>query len=165
LFWATEKLHPAQEHFLSCLVRKKILSAIDEIPSLTNSSSRWLLFLHEQEDHEIPLLLAQYLLKESGAEVIYLGARVPFENSLQAAATVKPTHVVTFFSTRHRREFMINYLRQLNLKIKTSQIFVGGNPENFFKQPIPEKITVIESVEDFIGKISVQKKKSKKNVT
>src|SRR5262249_27694353 len=83
LLWMTEKMNPAQEHFLSCLIRKKLLVAIDSLPAASWSKKTWLLFLHNNEDHEIPLLLAHYLLKSAGYRVAYLGSRVPFQNILQ----------------------------------------------------------------------------------
>jgi hypothetical protein len=74
--WVKDDLLPAQEHFLSNLIRQKLFAAIDSLPLPTSSDQKWVLFLNEEEDHEIGLLFASYLIQPAyGKEVIYLGSQ------------------------------------------------------------------------------------------
>lgn len=66
LMWRQDSLCPSQEHFLSSVFRQKLYTAIDSCPAPKPGSQKWLLFLPEDEDHEIGLLLANYLLRASG---------------------------------------------------------------------------------------------------
>src|SRR5690606_8449955 len=62
LMWSVDKLPPAQEHFMCNLIRQKLVAAIDALPAASSSSPKWLLFLPEDEFHEIGLLFAHYVL-------------------------------------------------------------------------------------------------------
>jgi MerR family transcriptional regulator, light-induced transcriptional regulator len=96
LMWACNQLPPAQEHYMIHLLKQKLFSAIDVLPPAKNNTSTWLLYLAEDEFHEIGLLFANYYLKSKGFKVVYLGANVP-EGSLQAALLeTQAEHVLTF---------------------------------------------------------------------
>ena len=56
----------AQEHFISCLIRKKIISAIDAIPHPPAHAKKMVFFLLEDEHHEVGLLLASFIAAERG---------------------------------------------------------------------------------------------------
>jgi len=58
LMWRKESLCPSQEHFLSSIIRQKLYAAIDACEIEERSNNSWLLFLPEDEDHDIGLLLA-----------------------------------------------------------------------------------------------------------
>ena len=76
----TDKVSPAQEHFASALVIKKILAATDGLERTADDGLRKvLLFAPEGEHHEIPILFMQYLLKRNGVFSIYVGKNVRLE--------------------------------------------------------------------------------------
>jgi MerR family transcriptional regulator, light-induced transcriptional regulator len=77
ILWQTNRIHPAHEHVASCIVRQKLISAIDQLPPASKAKPLFLLFLPEAEHHELGLLFVYYLLKERGLPVLYLGANVP----------------------------------------------------------------------------------------
>jgi DNA-binding transcriptional MerR regulator len=80
LLWLTGNVIPAQEHFASALIIKKMLVAIDglEKPS-RNGERKVLLFTPVGELHEIPLLFMHYMLKKNGVPHIYLGKNVSLD--------------------------------------------------------------------------------------
>ena len=55
LLWATTEINPSQEHFISNLIRQKMFAAIDALSPTSNESEKWLLFLPENETHELGL--------------------------------------------------------------------------------------------------------------
>ena len=63
LLWASNELPPAQEHFISNLLRQKLFTAIDSLPLPPSDAPSWLLFLPENEFHELGLLMTDYLLQ------------------------------------------------------------------------------------------------------
>ena len=78
LMWLNGRLCPSQEHFLSQIIRQKIFAAVDNLnPEQTSGAARWVLFLPEDEDHDIGLLFAHYLLRSNNRNVIFLGSKVP----------------------------------------------------------------------------------------
>lgn len=96
LLWGKSDLLPAQEHFISNLLKQKLFYAIEQCPVGLEAKETWLLFLPEEEDHEIALLIAAFLLRSSGRRVVYLGQRVPLANLSQAVKVVKPDYLMCF---------------------------------------------------------------------
>lgn len=81
IMWQIDSINPAQEHFISNMVRQKLISAIDNIGAMANSSAKKvLLLLPENELHELGLLFFSYLLKNKGYKTIYLGQAVPLSD-------------------------------------------------------------------------------------
>ena len=98
LLWLSEKLPPVQEHFISNLIRNNILQAINKIKNVPvhTADSPWILFLPENEYHEIGLLIAYYLIKKKGFPVYYLGANLSFECLQLLSLKNKKIHYVCF---------------------------------------------------------------------
>lgn len=80
LLWLTGNVIPAQEHFASALIIKKMLVAIDGLEKpIPNGNRKVLLFTPVGELHEIPLLFMHYMLKKNGVPQVYLGKNVSLE--------------------------------------------------------------------------------------
>lgn len=99
VLWGINKIMPAQEHFVSNLIRQKICSAIDLLPIAPKDAPRIIMFLTEGENHEIGLLLASFIAKKLGWRVFYLGQNVPHDNLHTMVELIKPTYILTFFIT------------------------------------------------------------------
>ena len=81
LLWQSSAICPAQEHFSSNLVRQKLVSAIDGLPQGINDTRPMaVLYLPENEIHELGLLYLQYRMRREGRRSIYLGESVPIED-------------------------------------------------------------------------------------
>ncbi|GAL87269.1 MerR family transcriptional regulator [Sporocytophaga myxococcoides] len=110
LLWGKTELIPAQEHFISNLIKQKLYHSIDTLPPASNGSKTWLLFLPEEEDHELGLLLSSYILRANNYRVIYLGQRVPYYNLKTVVEKIKPDYmqyfIVRYQSTEIIQEFM-----------------------------------------------------------
>jgi len=98
VLWGTNKAMPAQEHFISNLIKQKIYSAINAIPSKDETAPTIVLCLMEGENHEIGLLLANYMAKELGWRTFYLGANVPMANIKDVLEITKPELMLTIFT-------------------------------------------------------------------
>lgn len=81
LLWQTETLLPAHEHFISNLIAQKIQINIEKLQfNVSNSSTTYVLFLPENEIHELGLLYLNYELVLRGNHTIYLGQSLPIDN-------------------------------------------------------------------------------------
>ena len=91
IMWRTGEANIIQEHFISNLIRKKALVAIDGYSgTAAPDAEQWLLFLPEGELHEIGLLFSKYLLKVRGKKVMYFGQTVPVEDIINYCKEYKP---------------------------------------------------------------------------
>jgi len=136
LMWTVSKLNPAQEHFASQMVRQKLFSAIDKLPN-KKSNHKYLLFLADNEDHEIGLLYAYFLIKQAGHECIYLGPSVPLDDVSYCCNIASITDVLCIFTIPRPEEMMHAYLSKMNSSIHTANIHISGVTEEQ-KANLPE---------------------------
>jgi DNA-binding transcriptional MerR regulator len=149
LLWSTESLNPAQEHFISNMVKQKLYSAIDALPPAEGDQKPIVLFLPDYEDHEIGLLMANFILRQAGRKVIYLGQKVPMINVMDTVNECHPSQLLFFLIQTRPTEFLQSYIDHLSDELKSLQIFIAGNkqliesltlPKNFQAITDPEKI-------------------------
>lgn len=125
VLWQTGAINPAQEHFISNLVRQKLIVAIDG--QLTNGGGKkFLLFLPAGELHEISLLFAYYLIKSKGHKVIYLGQNTPNEDLNAVYAMHQPDYLMTVVTTSPSAEQIQEYLDNLSERFSEAKILVSG---------------------------------------
>ena len=100
MMWGMDEVNPGQEHFVSCLIRQKILTGINDLPisAPTKNGYSYVLFLPEGELHEIGLILANYILRSHGYKVVYLGQDVPLADIQQVVDASDTTHLLTIFT-------------------------------------------------------------------
>jgi DNA-binding transcriptional MerR regulator len=78
IMWQTGTADVASEHFITNIFRQKLISAIDTLtPVLKPKRKKIILFLPENELHEIGLLFYNYVIKKMGHESLYLGQSTP----------------------------------------------------------------------------------------
>lgn len=150
IMWQTGTITPAQEHFISNLVRQKLIVAIDSIVSNESLNSKtFILYLPEQELHELGLLFMNYILKKRGHKVIYLGAMLPME-SLVAIEKLKPSdYVVTSVVGTMESPILEDYLSELSSKIPDKTIYLTGKQVEELSST-PPNIELVSNVQDFI---------------
>ncbi|MDC0313525.1 MerR family transcriptional regulator [Flavobacteriales bacterium] len=153
ILWKKSDLMPAQEHFLSNLIKQKIQSAIDNVAPASPSDQPWVLFLLEEEVHDIGLLLSSYIIREHGRPVIYLGARVPTD-SLYSVLELFPKAKLLFFLVKEFDGKDISSLvKNINANYPNSTIHISTNPKRVEKMEVDIDFEKINSVEDLLKKI------------
>lgn len=81
LLWQTDTLLPAHEHFISNLISQKIQINTEKLEyNVTDKMKTYVLFLPENEIHELGLLYLNYELVLRGHQTIYLGQSLPLNN-------------------------------------------------------------------------------------
>lgn len=126
VLWGTNKVSPPQEHFISNLIRQKIIAAIESLPLPLISAPTLMLFLLEGEDHELGLLLSYYIAKDLGWRVIYLGQRTPSENLKEALVQTNASFLLTMLTTPRSDNFLDSL--QFISKETNTPILYSGNP-------------------------------------
>ena len=111
VLWITDSINPAQEHFISSLIRQKLIGAIDRQTCNYNPNAYTaVLYLPEGELHEISLLYFHYLLRKSGIRSYYLGQSLPFEDLVKIYALRKPHCMLTVLTSGHKAQEYIDRL-------------------------------------------------------
>ena len=127
VLWQTGNVNPANEHFITALIRQKIIVAIDgQSHNINKDSKTVLLFLPEKELHEISLLFSSYLLKTRGFKVIYLGQNMPLEDLRVVRTLHEPHFVITVITTSPDADEVQEYIFKLADMFENSKLLLSG---------------------------------------
>jgi MerR family transcriptional regulator, light-induced transcriptional regulator len=149
MMWSLGDVHPAQEHFVSNLIRQKIIVAIDgQKPAPANAPS-FLLFLPEGELHEVGLLIANYLIRQSGRRTIYLGQNVPMENIPDICEKCSPQCVLFFITIPKSEEQWALFSSILGSLPSQLQVYASGHIPAF--HTLPANVQLLKSMGDLLA--------------
>lgn len=149
--WQTGSINPAQEHFVSNLVRQKLIVGIDGIkPSSNKSKGTVLLFLPENELHELSLLFYAYALKLRNYKTVYLGQSVPTDTLVRVSEIVKPDLLLSVITTPPHKGLLDSLINTLaSLKSKKT-ILLSGRAVFERKKKLPESISLFKGFPELL---------------
>lgn len=128
ILWQTGSISPAQEHFISNVIRSRIIVATDKLPvPSTYKPSSFILFLRESEFHELGLLFCNYLLKKAGCKTIYLGQSVPLSDLVKVQEEHKASFIVTSIIYRNLDPVADKYLEMVDTQTPNCTLIAIGN--------------------------------------
>lgn len=148
--WATGAINPAQEHFASNIIKRKIIAEIQNLNiKPTEQAKRFILFLPEGEMHELGLLIGEYLIKAKGGKTLYLGASVPLSDLIKAHQLFKPDYYLTSFMVQYPNNPPFNEdLAFLSETFSESQILFFGPLRVVQNLNIPKNASYLNSLND-----------------
>jgi DNA-binding transcriptional MerR regulator len=98
LMWVTGSINGAHERFVRAYIRQKIIAAIDKTEVNSNEQPTFLVFLPENEDHELSILFSQFLIKRRGFKIINLGLNSSLTHVKDACEITKPDYIYTILN-------------------------------------------------------------------
>lgn len=150
--WQVGMVNPAQEHYISNLIRQKLIVGIDNIkaPYISNSK-KYLFFLPNNELHEMGLLYTYYLTKTKGHKCSYLGQSMPLEDLAEIAKLIKPDYMVTILTSSLPDLEVNTFLKKCSEKIKNTNFIISGRliHEQKDKLSLPSKFKIFKEFQDF----------------
>ena len=100
VLWLTNSICPAQEHFISHLMRQVLNSAVDCLQDdLKSDAPIAVLYLPEREIHDISLLFIHFLCRKYQIRSVFLGASVPFSDLIGVAEQFPNARFVSYCTT------------------------------------------------------------------
>lgn len=127
ILWVTGSIGPAQEHFITNLIRQKIIVAIDgQVIRLDSEAKKYILFTPEGELHEIPLLFANYVLRARSNKVIYLGQSLPFSELQFVCELHKPDYLFSVITSTPGQDEIQQYVNRLGASFPTIKVLLTG---------------------------------------
>ena len=148
-YWQVGTIFPAQEHYVTSILRQKLIAETDKIGFEKVNGSTMLFFLPEGEMHEMSLLFYSYLAQKYGYNVIYLGQFVPFEDLSKVQNHIKIDYVFTAFINAFPKEELENYLVQLKDTFQHQKIFITGWQVQQHNPVLPRSVKIIQDYKDF----------------
>ncbi|MCB4809198.1 MerR family transcriptional regulator [Tamlana sp. 62-3] len=158
LLWQTNTITPAHEHFISIHIKQKILLNIERLQLLDPkpTSKTFVLFLPENEIHDIGLLFINYLLRSKGYHSIFLGESVPMESLNGLLNFFDNISFITYFTVAPENDKIVDYLTQFSHLFLTnnSQLYVLGQKiASINTEDLPNNVIVSNSIKNLINLI------------
>lgn len=153
--WQAGTITPAHEHFISYLIKQKILINTEklQIQEPTKTTTTFVLYLPSNEIHELGLMYLNYEILLNGYKTIYLGESVPVENLLDVKKYFENITFVCYSTVEPTASEINTYVNDLNTKIldaETSLWMIGRMVENInVKTPNP-KVKIFHSIDSLV---------------
>ncbi|MES2880766.1 MAG: MerR family transcriptional regulator [Bacteroidota bacterium] len=122
LLWTGNRL--SEEHFVVTVLRKKIIHAIETLTTAGANGKRVLLFLPEGRQLDIGLLYTNYLLKQKGMCVLYMGTDVSVKNLEQTLRATTPQVVFTYLPQKNNFD-IITLAKFMEQTLPQSKLIIG----------------------------------------
>lgn len=159
LCWQTSSIKPVHEHFITNLLYQKIQLNTSQLPVPTKRVDQptFILYLPQEEMHEISLLFLNYELRKRGFSTIYLGRCIPLED-LKFISTQFPSICwLSIFIMSTPENFLQDYFKEIAnlLDNKPHSYWVAcpflSTPTNEMTSP---KMKLFTSPKDLLEEIS-----------
>lgn len=155
LLWQAGTITPAQEHFISFLIKQKLLLNTEKLQILepTRTDKVFVLYLPENEIHELGLMYLNYEILLNGYKTIYLGESVPIVSLTDMKKYFDTIVYVSYLTVEPTKDAVNDYIDEFKTKIidKNSQvIFLGRMVEFIETKKLSDKIIVYNSISDFV---------------
>jgi DNA-binding transcriptional MerR regulator len=151
VLWSTGTIRPAQEHFISNLIRRKISAAIEnQYVKEDQHTKRFALFLPEGETHELMLLFTEYILRERHHHVTYIGSSLPFAELDFINRSFRPDYWVTSFSLAPAEMPLQEYINKMANAFPQQKIVVGGKQLDLQKPVLPGNVFPVKCMKDLL---------------
>lgn len=166
LLWQTDTITPAHEHFIVELIKQKILVNTEKAASeivKTKENQTFVLFLPDNEIHELGLLFINYKLTEQGLHSIYLGQSVPIDSLEYLKDYYNYISFISCFTVSPDKESINKYLNEFSIKIlngTNNKLYVSGRQIECINTSIlNKKISIHTSTEAILNNLIVQEEK------
>lgn len=153
ILWQAGSIFVAHEHFVSNLIRNKLISETARL-NPRESSGTILFFLRENEMHELGLLFFNYLAAQEGFKGVYLGQSLPFSDLSDFLVNNEFDFICTSFIQAIEKSEMEQYLANLSLVFNRNKILISGRQIAILKPKLPSNVVVIKNSNDFVKRIS-----------
>ncbi|MBC7904559.1 MAG: B12-binding domain-containing protein, partial [Gemmatimonadaceae bacterium] len=148
LLWLTNHVIPGQEHFSSAIIRRKIIAATDRLPRVKNSGERSVLvFTPSGEEHEIPILIAQYIMRKNKVQTVFAGADTTVELLEEFCRHHPATHLYFHLITNFTEKSAGEYLTDLCNRFPETKIIASG-PAMKDCAPAKENCIILRSFDE-----------------
>jgi len=154
VLWLTNHINPAQEHFVTNIIRQKLIVGIEGVVTSLKVNKTVLLFLPEGEYHELGMLFMYYLLKSRGVSVIYLGANVPIVDVEYVVKIKKPTYVYTHLTSIGQKFNFDKFIASIVKKLTNTPVIISGQLTHTYEKKIPPQINFKKSFSEVMEFVS-----------
>ena len=157
--WQSHTISPAHEHFISYLIKQKLLINTEKLQVLrpTKTDKVFVLSLPMNEMHELGLMYLNYETLLHGYKTIYLGESVPIESLTDLKKHFESIVFVSYLTVQPDKEAINDYVNTMITELgdENTELWYIGRMVEFIKQDrFSDKIKIFHSVTDLVNQIN-----------
>jgi DNA-binding transcriptional MerR regulator len=158
LLWQSDTITPAHEHFVSYLIKQKLLVNTEKLQVLkqTKFDKVFVLSLPMNEIHELGLMYLNYEILLNGYKTIYLGESMPIENLKDLKKHFDSIVFVSYMTVQPERDSVNEYVAKMSEELideNTELWYIGRMTEFVKKEELSDKISIFNSISELVEKI------------
>ena len=152
--WQTDTISPAHEHFITYLIKQKLLINTEKVQTLTPTKEDkvFVLFLPSNEIHELGIMYLNYEILLNGYQTIYLGESIPIESLLDLKNSFEKITFVSYFTVEPNQELIVDYIDELHDKLikdtDNEVLILGRMTAHIADKNKYENIHIYDSIEE-----------------
>ncbi|WP_426063552.1 MerR family transcriptional regulator [Flavobacterium sp. DSP2-3-1] len=155
LLWQSDTITPAHEHFISYLIKQKLLINTEKLQILkqTKLDKVFVLSLPMNEIHELGLMYLNYEILLNGYKTIYLGESMPIENLKDLKKHFNSIVFVSYLTVQPEKDIIDSYIQKMSdelLDDTTELWYIGRMVEFIKKEEVSERITIFNSITELV---------------
>ncbi len=155
LLWQSDTITPAHEHFVSYLIKQKLLVNTEKLQVLkqTKLDKIFVLSLPMNEIHELGLMYLNYEILLHGYKTIYLGESMPIENLKDLKKHFSSIVFVSYMTVQPERDIVDSYVQKMadELLDDTTELwYIGRMVEFLKKEELQQGITIFNSINELV---------------
>ena len=159
ILWQTGAISPSHEHFITNLIKQKLHLHTEKLQRNNNFNKTqpiFVIFLPENEIHELGVLYLNLLVINSGFRTIFLGQSLQTSSLETLYSYNSKFYFMTYLTVEPNKEEIMPYLNNFYnnlLKGRDSRLLIFGPQQiEIDTKSIPSQIELYRSVEAFISK-------------
>ena len=158
LLWQSNTISPAQEHFVSYLIKQKLLVNTEKLQILksTKTDKVFVLSLPMNEIHELGLMYLNYEILLHGYKTIYLGESMPIENLREVKKHFDSIVFVSYLTVKPEPNDVSDYVDQMIHELaddSTELWFLGRMVDYISEDKLSEKLSIFRSIKELVDNI------------
>lgn len=157
--WQTETITPAHEHFITYLIKQKLLINTEKVQILepTKTDKVFVLFLPLNEIHELGLMYLNYEILLNGYQTIFLGESIPVSSLMDLKNSFEKITFLSYLTVEPNQDEVNNYIAELetNLLANTNHelLLLGRMTEFIADKTKFENIHIFNSIEELTASL------------
>lgn len=159
ILWQTGAISPSHEHFITNLIKQKIhlqTETLQRKKPQRGNHPIFVIFLPENEIHELGVLYLNYLILNSGFRTIFLGQSLQTSSLETLYSYNSKFYFVSYLTVEPNKEeimpFLANFHQNLLENRDSKLLLFGPQQIEIDTDKLPGQIELFRSVESFIAK-------------
>ena len=157
VMWQAGAINPAQEHFITHLVREKLILSTAQLTLPSDPAlPKVLLFLPDRELHELALLFYNYALRSRNYQTLYLSQAVPVQDIHRIIKIANPSAIICAMTNPVPEAEIKNIVEHLNAAA-SCEVLITGPVIKSYQGDLGDNISTFTTLEEMLNQLKINK--------